>query len=656
MKTDSLIDYLGFITIKLLGPLARALPRGLIYSLGSFIGELFYCFDPKHKSLAYANIKTALGSKMSPTQLSRTTKDFYRNFGQNIIELFCIPMMNSDYINKYISIEGFENAYQAIKKGKGLIILGVHAGGWELVHVISANLGVPMVMLVRDQRYPRLNKLLNAYRSSRGGEFIRKGKRLDSNKARPSFAGKELIEALRQNQVISMTADQGGRQGCQIKFFGKDASMSSGAIRMALKHDAVIIPTVCWRLKGPYLKAKLEPAFEIKKTGDFEQDVRDNLTRLTNKFEQFILEHPKEYLWSYKIYKYSREKNILILNDGKTGHLRQSQGLAKIICSYLGSKGIKANVNTADVIFKNSFSRYAAILSATLAGRYHCQGCSWCLKNFLKANSYRALADFKPDIVVSCGSASAGVNFVVSRENAAKSAVILRPSVLGTKRFDLVVMPEHDGPPRQKNIAVTVGSLNTVDEQYLKSCAEELKPKIKLDQGPVIGFLVGGDTKDFRLDAGLMVRVIKQIKELVEKVNGQLLITTSRRTSKEVEELLKVNFAKDKHCKLLIIANEDNPGYAFGGILALSHLVVVSGESISMVSEAAGSGRYVVVFKSRVGKRHEFFLKEASKKGYIYLSQIDNISQTAKDILREKPKIMTLNDRIINEKLLSRIL
>ena len=126
MKTDSTIDYLSCILVRLIGPIMRILPKGLTLFLGKRLGDLFYYFDFKHKATTYANLKTAFGDKLSPSQLSSLSKEFYQTFGQNVLEVFLIPSVDKKYINKYISFEGLENVPVGPGRNKGAILLAVH--------------------------------------------------------------------------------------------------------------------------------------------------------------------------------------------------------------------------------------------------------------------------------------------------------------------------------------------------------------------------------------------------------------------------------------------------------------------------------------------------------------------------------------------------
>lgn len=647
MNRNSVTDYLSCILFKALGFFVRRLPCSFSFLLGRLLGRVIYFFDSKHRNIAYANIKTALGNKITPSELNNYLKDFYRSFGQTLIEFFIFPLVDKKYLDKYITFEGLDNIAAGFKRGKGVILSVVHEGSWEVSNIISANLGYPFSIVVRDQqKYSRLNNLLNLYRSQKGTKLIE-----TKNQT------KKIIETLKKNEAIAMTVDQGGKSGSLVKFFGRNASMSTGAVRLALKLGATIIPVFSTRAKGPYIKFIIERPFEIKETGDREKDVDENLQRLISIFEKYIEKYPKEYLWTYKIWKYTNQKNILILSDAKTGHLRQSQAVADIISGYFEEKGISINIETAEVRFKNRFAMASLALCSSFAGRYHCQGCIWCLKVFLEDDTYKSLIGLKPDIIVSCGSSVACVNFILSRENLAKSIVIMRPSVLSAKKFDLVIMNRHDGPPKRKNIAAPEGALNLINDNYLKSQAASLGKKIQIDKEFVLGLLVGGDNKDFRLNKDIMREVVIQIKSALEKLDGQVLVSTSRRTNNDVESLLKEEFKDYPRCKLLVIANERNIPEAVGGILGLSRIVVTTPESISMISEAVNSKKYVLVFNSEnVSAKHKRFLNLFARNKYIYLDEPCNLNKKINDIWRDKPEVFSLKDNFLVGDAIKRIL
>lgn len=641
-QKDFIIDYCGYILLKVSGPVLRSLPKTFGLFIGRTLGRLFYYLDPGHRALAYANIRSAFGGRLLPSEIASITRGFYQAFGQNIIEILFIPAINKKYIDKYISIDGLAHIREGFKKGKGVILLSVHAGSWELSNIICANLGFDYNLFVRQQKYPRLSKFLNSYRSYQGCKLINREDEI-----------RGLIKALKENQAVGMSMDQGGRDGVLVKFFGREASLAGGAVRIALKYDAAIIPVFSLRLRGPYLKFFIAPVFTLKRSGDLENDIKGNLEELAHIFEEFILKYPHQYLWTYKIWKHGKERNILVLSDGKAGHLRQSQGLVKLIRKHFQKKLIRTNIDVVELAYRNSWARLLITLSVALAGKYSCQGCLWCLKTFLKKNIFNLLSGLRPDIIVSCGSSLAAVNFVLCRETLAKSMVIMRPSVFSTNRFDLVVMPRHDHPPSRKNIVSVAGALNSIDEEELKKQAADLLPISNF----YIGLLIGGDTKNFHLDREEVSAVIKEIKLVSAKLNADVLVTTSRRTPKDIDDLIKEEFKDYSRCKLLVIANEKNIPEAVGGILGLSQIVITSAESISMISEAVGSKKYVVVFASAgLGRKHRRFLNHFAKNKYIYMTESSQLSQKIEEIWLNKPQIYTLKDNLLLQEALAKIL
>ncbi len=641
MKQNLVADYLSCILFRGLSFFTSVVPLNFSLFLGRRLGDLIYLFDRRHRLIAYANIRKTVADKSDCASSSRITRRAYQAFGQNIIEISFIPRINKRYLEKYIHIENKENIAAAFKRGQGVIFLIVHEGNWELSNIICANLGFPFLLFVRDQGFPRLNSLLNSYRLKQGAKIIHKEGGL-----------RELVEVLKSNQGIGMTIDQGGKSGEIVKFFGKDASMSVGAVKLALKYDCSIIPVFYTRIKGPYTKVILDQVYTVTRTEDPEKDLKENLQRLINIYEKYIRQYPQEYLWTYKIYKYGKQRDILILSDGKAGHLRQSEGLVKLLSQQLDKRDIKHNLSIQEVKFRSKFSKFIFSLG--------CIGCIRCLKKALTRESWQGLISSNPDIIISAGGSISRVNYLLTQENQAKSIVSMRPAGLSLNKFNLVVMPKHDRPVKKKNVVVTEGALNLIDQDYLREKSQKLEESGVLKNKPLnscIGVLIGGDSKKFSLTSQDITGLSGQIKEIAEELNMDLLISTSRRTSSAVEQVVKKEFATYVRCKLMVIANANNHPDALGGILGLSNIIICSPESISMISEAVSAEKYVVVFKGRgLSRKHERFLKNYSDKGYIYLNQAGKLAECIKELWLNKPKINYPQDDLKVSEALNKII
>ncbi len=633
--------------VRIFGWLVRHLPLKVALFLGRVIGVLGYYFDSKHRALAYANIKIAFSREKKPAEIRRIVRRLFQNYGQNIIDLLRLPLLNKDNISQYVHIEGKEHLDLALQKGKGVILLAMHFGSWELASFCSAMLNHPYKVIVKPQkRYTRLDELLNNYREAGGSVVIARG-----------LGTRDFVRSLHNNEIIGMVVDQGGKDGALVNFFGRQASLSVGAIRMALKLGTPLCFSIIIREKEGHCLI-IHPPLDIINTGNIEEDVLANLQQVVKIMEGYIRRYPAEYMWFYKIWKYAKEAAIIILHDGKRGHLNQSRCMAQKLVTALQERNIHSTITEVEVKFKNKLAATCNTLIAFLSHPTACQGRLRLLKWFLKRESFLQIVKVKADFVISCGSSVAPVNYLLSRDYAAKSIAILRPGILGFNRFDAVILPQHDPLPRRiearKKVFQTKGAPNLITDEYLNQQKEVLLKRFthwRIRRNFCIGVLLGGNAKGEFISEAILRLVIKALKESVMHLNADLLLTTSRRTPPNLETIIKTELKKFPNCVLLIIPREKDIPEAVGGILALSDILVVSGDSISMVSEAASSGKKTIVFaveKTRKkNDRHALFLKKLSKEGYIVLSNEKTLAGTIADMAKNKIHTKRLNDHLI---------
>ena len=253
------------------------------------------------------------------------------------------------------------------------------------------------------------------------------------------------------------------------------------------------------------------------------------------------------------------------------------------------------------------------------------------------------------DVIISCGASTEGVNLLLSRELNAKKIIIMKPSMAGIKRFDLVIAPKHDRAKVKKNLIVTEGAPNRITDEKLKNDSAALVKRIESTKPLKIGIFIGGDNSEFRLTAGITNELVDAANELAEDLDAEILVTTSRRTPKEAEAILKERLGKNSRCKLLIIANENNIDEAVGGILGLSRIAIVSCESISMISEALAAPNHTVIFELEKKKegpsKHELFLRNILKDGYATIVKPVHLADRVKELWEEKPPVKRLDDR-----------
>jgi len=205
----------------------------------------------------------------------------------------------------------------------------------------------------------------------------------------------------------------------------------------------------------------------------------------------------------------------------------------------------------------------------------------------------------------------------VKHENDAKSVVVMKPPFY-SKKFDAILAPRHDRMRKRRNVFVTDGALSNMTAKVLSAEGDKLSRELGLAQnGAKIGLLLGGDTAEIKFSRELLEEALRGLDRCSRDTRSLLLATSSRRTPAWADEMLKKTFRDRDRCPLLVIANESNRNGILGGILGLSDVVVVSADSISMVSEAVSSGRPVVVFTpadgARLKPKHREFLDRMAR-------------------------------------------
>ena len=218
--------------IKIAAAVFRALPFALSLGIARGVGWVGYYLLPQKRAVVYANLRTVFAGRKTPREIRRITKNIFLNFAQSFVELLCLPVIKRLDFQRFVKLEGAENIEQALTKGKGVIFLTVHSGNWELASMAGSLCGHPYNVVANVQpKMPQLNDLLNEYRAIAGAKVIA-----------PGTATRDIIRALQNNEIVSLVLDQGGKEGVAVKFLGKTASMSTGAIRLGLKYGVPVCP------------------------------------------------------------------------------------------------------------------------------------------------------------------------------------------------------------------------------------------------------------------------------------------------------------------------------------------------------------------------------------------------------------------------------
>ena len=277
----------------LLGTILRILPYRLALSFGSFLGFLAFDVFRVRRKVTLINLKNSLGDKESIKELRKIGRRSYRNIGKSLVEYSLFPSLNKKKISRMVEFEGAENFDQAIKGGKGAIVVAGHFGSWELMGAATSQRGYPVDFLVGEQHNILVDNLMNDYRKSVGIGIIKMG-----------AAAKGIIKALRNNRFVAMLSDQdAGNDGTVVDFFNRPASTPKGPAAFALKMNAPIIMAFIIRENKDKQKVVIEKPISIDKSKNKEDNIQSLTQAYTSVLEEYIRKYPDHWFWPHRRWK-----------------------------------------------------------------------------------------------------------------------------------------------------------------------------------------------------------------------------------------------------------------------------------------------------------------------------------------------------------------
>jgi len=245
------------------------------------------------------------------------------------------------------------------------------------------------------------------------------------------------------------------------------------------------------------------------------------------------------------------------------------------------------------------------------------------LPNFLRGasplgicpESLSFLSEPWPDLVIGAGRRMFPLLLHIKKKSGGKTKVVqlMNPGRWGFSKADLIVLPRHDDyKGTAPNVFQTLGAPHRVTQEKLKEELEKWRPVMEKYPSPRISVIIGGATKKAPFTLDMAKRLAADVMALKP---GSLLITTSRRTPKEVVDYLFDTFPKETTFFYKFGDAGENPYF---GLLAWGGQIVVTGDSMSMCSECCAAGVPVYIFapQGTMGKKHERFHKELYASGY----------------------------------------
>ena len=276
--------------IKILG----VLPRSLARAFGIGIGWVVYLLHVRLRQVGMRNLALAFPEK-SAAERARILRGEFTSLGRQLAEVCQIPNYTLENVDQVVVYEGFENYERARARGKGVLFLTAHFGGWELSAFTHSMHGHWMHVVVRPMDNPYLDQLIRNYRTMHGNKIVDKDDFL-----------RGLLAAMKAGEVVGILMDTNMTppQGVFVDFFGIPACTASGLARIALRTDAAVVPGfTIWDPALRKYRLRFDPAVELIRTGHLEADIVANTRQFTKIIEDYVRQYPEQWLWVHRRWK-----------------------------------------------------------------------------------------------------------------------------------------------------------------------------------------------------------------------------------------------------------------------------------------------------------------------------------------------------------------
>ncbi|ARU42419.1 hypothetical protein CCB80_15170 [Armatimonadetes bacterium Uphvl-Ar1] len=292
---------------KLLGKVAEAFMRFMVRRvqgkspeqverIGENYGRRMWQFAGKRRQRTIENLKLAFPDK-SDSEISQIAEGVFLHFGRTSTDFLAgIDRTQAD-LESTTKIVGREHLDEAMKVGKGTLLITGHLGNWERVSAWMSLAGYPLHVIARDADDEGVNSIVNNIRRKPGTQVIPRGQ-----------AARQVLLKLRANEIVGILPDQNASD-IFIPFFDHPAGTALGPGVFHSRTQATILPVACvYTGKGQYTMTfypHLQPILPEDQAGE-------GAMRAINAWlEDRIRENPSQWLWMHDRWRNARRNGLL---------------------------------------------------------------------------------------------------------------------------------------------------------------------------------------------------------------------------------------------------------------------------------------------------------------------------------------------------------
>ena len=220
-----------WVVVRTLGLLPRWMSRAVAIGFAMAV----YRVHGRLRKVGMRNLEMAFPA-MNARERRKILRGEFVSLGRQLAEFCLFPSYTRENVGRVVVYDGFENFERARARGKGVLFLTGHLGGWELSSFAHSLQGHPLQIVMRGLDNPYVDRLVQSYRTMHGNTVVDKD----------NFV-RGLLGAMKKGETVGILMDTNMTppQGVFVNFFGIPACTASGLARIALRTDAAVVPGFC---------------------------------------------------------------------------------------------------------------------------------------------------------------------------------------------------------------------------------------------------------------------------------------------------------------------------------------------------------------------------------------------------------------------------
>ena len=199
-----------------------------------------------------------------------------------------------------------------------------------------------------------------------------------------------------------------------------------------------------------------------------------------------------------------------------------------------------------------------------------------------------------PDLILTVGRRPSMVALWIRPQSGNRTKIVLVGKPSGYMLdFSLVVASAENQMPPMHNFLPTTLPLMRVDPAEVAAEAEDWKDRFDGLRKPLVAMLIGGETNPFIMNRKVAEDLVATAHWIVDELGGTPYVTTSRRTTPEVVEVLRRDLPPEAVFYEWSADAEDNP---YRALLGSADGFIVTADSVSMMVEVIYLHKPLAIF------------------------------------------------------------